>query len=113
MDYRDYFKHYGVLGMHWGVRKDGSPRRSAPSEDYTYSRELKKKSRKSLSNKELKALSERLNLEQQYDKLNPNLIEKGKREAKASLVGKILIGAVTAVITQQIAEAIKNSFKSN
>lgn len=89
--------HYGVKGMKWGVRKnrpsaaDGPvevrtqtrPGRRvtakggeyhSPSEDAVKRAKLGQRAKKStvdsLSNKELKELVERMNLEQQYSRLN-------------------------------------------
>nr|DAT35288.1 MAG TPA: hypothetical protein [Caudoviricetes sp.] len=57
-------KHYGVLGMRWGVRKrrvsTSSSRKSSTSSGTTQRR---------MSNKELKARINRLKLEQEYAKL--------------------------------------------
>lgn len=57
-------KHYGVLGMRWGVRKrrvsTSSSKKSKTSSGTTQRR---------MSNKELKARINRLKLEQEYKKL--------------------------------------------
>lgn len=90
------FKHYGVRGMRWGVRKrrrgstptpvdvraepgkrvtatGGSGR--PPSDDAKRAAALKQKARAStidsLSNKEIQTLIARMNLEQSYVKLDP------------------------------------------
>ena len=81
--------HHGIKGMKWGVRryqnKDGSltPRgRKRYSKDYKRTSRLRKKSYKELSNKELKELNKRLQLEADYKRLNPSRIERGQRIAK-------------------------------
>ena len=84
----DYFlEHFGVKGMHWGVRKDVSVKatpgkyvktsggtKQTASEDAiaaaTYRQKAKKSTTDSLSNKELQSLVTRMNLEQQYSDLS-------------------------------------------
>jgi|SRR5262245_15864714 len=96
-DVDEFLAHYGVKGMHWGVRRNrpsggGSsnpstatkpkpkPRQSA---DATAAKKLKEKSKHggadSLSNKELQTLVTRMNLEKQYSKLNEGDVSKGKK----------------------------------
>lgn len=79
----NYLQHYGVLGMKWGVRrstsdlKRSSNRKKNWSEDARTASELKKKRTNELSNAELKKLNERTRLEQEYSRLNPNMVKKG------------------------------------
>lgn len=85
--YPDYLMHYGVPGMKWGVRRktvSSGPkksrrqkRRATYSEDYLESEPLRKKNYKQLSNAELNKLNKRMNLEQNYKRLNPKGIDKG------------------------------------
>ena len=90
--------HYGVLGMKWGVRKDrssGSSRKrgkSSWSDDAREARAIKKKKVKQMSNAELKKLNERTRLEQEYSRLNPNVISKGWKMvvATAGAMGTIM-----------------------
>lgn len=93
-EYPDYFMHYGVPGMKWGVRKARkknyiskavNKRRSSYSQDYKDTAKLRKKNYKQLSNSELKSLNKRLELESNYKRLNPKGIEKGKRMVSYSL----------------------------
>lgn len=56
----DEFYHYGVPGMKWGVRKDRTSRASARSKA------------KSMSDRELQDVINRINLEQRYvDAVSP------------------------------------------
>jgi hypothetical protein len=98
-------EHYGVKGMHWGVRKKRSASSSpAQSEDSKRTNEFKDRakagSHQALSTKELQELVNRMNLEQQYNRLRPatkgeqakkfiadTLVEIGKNEAKKYLTG--------------------------
>ena len=94
--------HAGVKGMRWGVRryqnKDGSltpagkKRYNSMSEDARTASSLKKKSVKSMSNAELRKLNERVRLEQEYSRLNPNAIKKG-----LAIAGGVAAGLGTVV----------------
>lgn len=86
-------KHYGVLGMKWGVRKDRKPqgygnpnykgpKKSKPrSADRVEVDKLRRNPRSSLSNKDLETANKRLRLEQEYKKLNTQQKSKGRRIA--------------------------------
>lgn len=87
-------KHYGVLGMKWGRRKQTRPM----SEDAKTAKNLKKKKVSEMSNTELKKLNERMNLEQNYKRLNPNTVKKG-----AAFIG------TAAVATNTILNLYNNS----
>lgn len=69
-----FLEHYGVLGMHWGVRRGRGAAAKAPaSSDAAKANTLLKKAKTegthTLSNEDLKHLTTRLNLEQQYSRL--------------------------------------------
>jgi hypothetical protein len=71
----DILAHFGVKGMKWGVRRSSSS--SVPaSDDSARASSIKKKVKaggtKSLSNKEMQDLITRMNLEQQFTRLNPS-----------------------------------------
>lgn len=100
-DIEDIIAHYGVKGMKWGKRKGDRPRTvtvtAAPgkrakasggynrvaSADAKAAAKLKQKAKASttdaLSNKELKALTERMNLEQRFSELNAKNASAGKK----------------------------------
>lgn len=78
--------HYGVLGMKWGVRRNrrkssssssSKKKSSRVSDDYAEYQKLKKRKPSSLSNNELRKLNDRMNLEQNYRRLNPSTVSKG------------------------------------
>lgn len=102
-----YFAHYGIKGQKWGVRryqnKDGSYtsagkiRRRSYSSDYEETRELRKKSAKELSNEELKKLNKRMNLETEYNRLNPRGIYKGQTVAKTIIGFSATVGGLYAI----------------
>ena len=85
-------KHYGVLGMRWGVRK-GKKQRSL-SDDYVRSRNIKKKHPSEMSNKELQDLNNRIQLERNYKNLN-----KRQKTAGEKFVTGIIVGAATTTAT--------------
>lgn len=96
--------HWGIKGMKWGQRryqnKDGSltpagkKRYDSMSEDARVASSLKQKSVKSMSNAELKKLNERVRLEQEYSRLNPNAVKKGLAVAGGIAAG---LGTVVAI----------------
>ena len=85
---KEELKHHGVLGMKWGRGKQPRPM----SEDAKKAKELKKKKVSEMSNSELKRLNERMNLEQNYKRLNPNTVKKGTAYLGSAVVttGSIL-----------------------
>lgn len=90
----DVIAHYGVMGMHWGVRKaesaptavvltdraggkriktsggQGHPATADARTSATYKQTAKKSSTDALSDQQLKALINRMNMEQQYTNLS-------------------------------------------
>lgn len=97
----EFLKHYGVLGMKWGVRKgsSSSSRRkkssSSKSSDAKKTDELAKRGAKNLSDKQLKAVNNRLNMEKQFNSLTAKQKSKGRK-------------FVEDVLGQASKEALKN-----
>lgn len=118
-DLEDFLSHYGVPGMKWGRRKgeavstgksaEGSGK--GASEDATKATKLKTQAKKSgsdsLSNKELKDLVERMNLEQQYNKLNPSKQSAGKKFAR-----ELLLDTSKDVAKNLIKDVVKDVVKT-
>lgn len=87
--------HWGIKGMKWGVRryqnKDGTltpagqKRYDNMSNDAKKAHNLRGKSISQMSNAELKQLNERVRLEQEYSKLNPNAVKKGWKYVGATV----------------------------
>lgn len=115
--------HYGILGMKWGVRryqnKDGSytsAGKKRKQKEYVhedYANAHSKKSVKSMSNAELKARNNRLQMEQQYANLTKKT-NTGKKVVQNFIKGAgLLSGTIAAYgtykrIGNQAVEAIGN-----
>ena len=111
--------HFGVKGMRWGVRKaspSGSGTKSyKSSRDYNAANRLRRKAKgsgtKSLTNKEMKMLNTRLELEKKYNQLNPSSLEKGRKvlSTTVSVVGGVT--ALYAVTKSPLITDVKNLFE--
>lgn len=79
----EFLDHHGVKGQKWGVRRRSG--HSSASGDAKTAHGLRKKKLHTLSNADLKAINERMNLEQNFRRMNPSKKDKGKRAAKGIL----------------------------
>lgn len=107
-------QHWGILGMHWGVRRrNPSPESpsstSTKSQDHERKIELKKKKISEMSNDELIALNKRMQLEKQYKELSSNDISAGRK-----FVNSLMNQAVKEVesyamkqVSNKVAEMLK------
>ena len=110
---KDELKHFGVLGMRWGVRNDRSSSKAAnASEDAKRAAAAKEKIKKtgqaSLTNKEMQDLVTRLNLEKQLDKLTTpqkSKFQKNVDEALNNAMKNSLNQAAKAATTIMIRQA--------
>jgi len=106
-------KHYGILGMKWGIRRFQNPDGSLTPEgkrryygekkysrDYVYSRLLKTKNYKNMTDKELKRLTDRLQMEKKLRELKASEILKGAEYLKA-IAGLGTTAATIYGITQK------------
>ena len=100
-----YLEHFGVKGMRWGVRKKQEPvstgvAKTPMSSDATLASKISTKARtsgmSSLSNAELQALNQRLQLERQYSSLVGSPATKSGMD-KVQNVMKV-VGTVNTVI---------------
>ena len=100
--------HHGIKGMRWGVRryqnKDGSltpagekQKSTALHEDYIKAHT--RKSRKSMSDAELRSRINRLEMEKKYTQLSTERINKGKAYVNKSMKA---LGTVAALTTTAI-----------
>lgn len=94
-------EHSGVKGMKWGVRKPRDEKARAKqfgpkakkevktSSDFKATEKYRGQDPRSLTNKQLKELNERMNLEknyaQNYAKINPSKAKRGEERVKAAL----------------------------
>ena len=110
--------HYGILGMKWGVRRTeaqlGRARKptSQGSEDYQTSRELQKRGAKNLSTKELKALTTRMQLEQQYSNLKPNQYKKGLATVKKITAAGTTVASLYALTKTPLGQDVTRAVKT-
>jgi hypothetical protein len=109
--------HYGILGMRWGRRKGFTAKRQIEydkkkatddliSDDYKKKGDLKRKKISQMSNKELKELNERLQLEKQYKDLSKAEISAGRKFAQ-----DLLRDAGKEVAKEIIKESLKKGIK--
>lgn len=108
----DYLEHYGVKGMKWGVRKKRKVSREV-SKDYSEAKKLSKKRPSELSNEQLRQLNKRLQLEQEYKRLNPSLASRGVKTAGA-IAGTIgTIGTIYSAMNSPWFKAGKAFVQAN
>lgn len=112
LEHSDILEHYGIKGMKWGVRRTRA-QIDADSADAATKKATQAKIKKNsgstdpLSNAELKALNERLQLEQNYNQL----ITKEKANAPQSRLSKggKWAGKFVADVAQQQAKGMANA----
>jgi len=75
----DVLEHFGVKGMHWGVRRSRLPSSSDAARVNSSKKIAKKSGTDALSTKDLQELVTRMNLEQQYSRMTskPGPIKRG------------------------------------
>lgn len=78
-----HLAHYGVKGMKWGKRKN--PKRKHSSKDFNRTKNLRGQKPRTLSDRELKEINARINLETKYKQMNPNTVKRGETQVKAAL----------------------------
>ena len=111
-------KHYGVIGMKWGVRryenKDGtltpagkrrygSDRKTKVQKEqlpnYRVNKRQVKKNMDHMTDAELQRALNRIDMQNRVDKMNPNIIEYGKKQTLEAMREMTqTIGAVTALV---------------
>lgn len=102
--------HYGVRGMHWGVRR-GTPKVDIRSHDVqrvdAAKRTIRKSGTKAVSNADLQAVVTRMNLERQYAQLNPPLLSKKNMQALDGVLNIVGKKRVKDVVLKGMTKAIK------
>lgn len=103
---KNELKHYGILGMKWGIRRTpeqlarfiGRSTTDELHEDYYKAHTSK--SIESMSDAELRNRINRLQMERQYSQLNPSNIDKGKEYIQNIIkAGTTVATATTIAIT--------------
>jgi hypothetical protein len=99
-DFNHFLSHVGKKGMKWGVRR-GSKTPIKTSSEHKKVTEIKKKRTPQLTNKQIKTANERMNLEQNFNRMNPSAKRRGQMKVKSILttigVGGGLIGLYNTV----------------
>lgn len=98
--------HYGILGMKWGVRRTpeqlararGKTKSNSESVHEDYKKAHDSKSVKSMSDSELRSRLNRIQMEQQYSRLNPGTVAKGKNTVNKVLKTVGTVAATTGTI---------------
>lgn len=110
--------HHGVLGMKWGVRKKDSSGvtkaaqpKNPPSDDYKTYRQLKARGPKALSTKELKEVTSRMQLHQQYKQLAPSTYQKGMKFVKGLTAAGTTVASLYALSKTPLAQDIMKAMK--
>lgn len=119
----DELQHHGIKGQKWGVRRyqnqdgsltdegkkhvnsDGKAPTHKTHEDHDRVHDGKRA--EELSDKELRERLNRINMEQQYNRLNPNSVERGHQILKNTLA---VVGTVSA--TAALAIKIKQQYST-
>lgn len=111
----DNILHFGVKGMHWGVRKERAPvSRSVDSAKAAKAKKkLKEKGVHSLSNEEIRNLTQRIELEKRMKDVSPgsgksalNKINKGHNAVKSVLAIGTTLSAAYAFSQSPVGKAI-------
>lgn len=86
--------HYGVKGMRWGVRKKSSQRSTSSASEARNA--VRGKRVHEINDRELQAYINRLNMEQQFKRLNKSKVDRGHESVKKILAVGATVNAAIA-----------------
>lgn len=106
--------HYGVKGMKWGKKKAAVEAARSPESTHvkTVQDKVKKTKVSSATNKELQDVITRLNLEKQFNQLNPNRLDKGQKIVKDLLGVGTTANQVLAFNNSPAGQAVREKFNT-
>lgn len=112
-DVDEFIEHYGIKGMRWGKRrtKDISVAERGSKREGRQTKEAKPNA-KDLSDEQLRAAVNRMNLEKQYNTLIGNSNKTPARVVTDFIVrtgATAVKGAVTALATKQVSNALQRA----
>lgn len=110
----EFLAHYGVPGMKWGKRKSSSSssEEKTSSSDHEKVAQLRAKRPSEMSNEELRVLTNRMNLEQNYARLNPGKVSQGKAYVAAAIGTAGMAISVYNMVKSPAAKAAVNLGKN-
>ena len=115
MNENDVLAHFGIRGMKWGIRRTPEQlghkkeKRDNRSEDRKEVDSLRKRSSKTLSNKELEKITKRMNLERQYSDLKRREISSGEQYVNSVLKYATTAAAVYGLYRSPMGKAIRSA----
>jgi hypothetical protein len=99
----EFIEHYGKKGMRWGVRKRAAGAKSAS--DFKATVPLRNRKTHELSNKQIQKVNARINLEQNYRRLNPTKVDQGRAIAKGVIAGLTTAASLYALANSPAGKA--------
>lgn len=119
-DVENTLKHFGILGMRWGVRRGGGATAVAraragkgddDSDDYKNTHTLKGRNIRNLSTKDLQEITKRLQLEKQLRELKTNEYKRGLDYIKSVTDAGKTISELYNLAKSPMVQAIAAKFK--
>jgi hypothetical protein len=93
----EFIEHYGVKGMKWGIRNKKGKRTT--SSDHKSTKSYRNRKPSELTNRQIRLTNERIQLEQNYRRLNPSKVAIGASAVKG-IMGALGTAASFYALTQ-------------